>query len=225
MAPSTILSVQEKARAASETVRVALQVVQRKLRDFDDAVHVLEDALATWAHEHQRSNFEAALHGQGTLPKPLWKSLLLASKPETAYRVIFKDSWTVRSQDGGLQALRQLKHLPDETFRDCVQAHINWYSNVDNPFISLFIDREHAMKWGWKGAEKRRRRSFELWIVSLSDISRIYSMKTLIQTLGITTRLELDQYESELLVVHRVPGSAIRNKETYGPIPEFGKYS
>lgn len=225
MASSAAIDFSSNIQSVVLTLEDTLEDVTKKSQcdvgKLKNAVLALRDILVALDQDNERPPSDAP-RKQKTSITSLWKTLLLTSKSQHAYRVVFHDSWTSFSEHSGLQAPIVTHSFSDDNLREFVECHIDWNSGMVSPFISLFLDRDHAKKWGHKGLGKHGRTTFELVTVDLGLVQDVYSMRMLVETLSIATRLRPEQYAGEVLVLHRVAPRAVIDRAKWPPTVDPG---
>ena len=134
--------------------------------------------------------------------------------PRRLYRVDYEDAMTEYIPGRGFEAAifvpeSELSADPALFIRS-IEDHLDWYSEVPSPFISLFSDRWHAENWAqtWsKNKEGQAYRVFEIDGTQLDPafLFRPYIMKTRLGAEIDNPRVDFH----ELLYLNYIPEEAI----------------
>jgi hypothetical protein len=135
--------------------------------------------------------------------------------PKTVYRVDYSGSQTTFSPTAGFLARNQstIINTPQQIQRFAI-PHLLWQSNISSPFISVFADKEHAERWARDLAE--RNNSNSLYYVVAIDTEKL-ARGPIFRAADILAGRVLSEMEeglhfSEYLVLHRIPGQALREE-------------
>ena len=147
-----------------------------------------------------------------------WKDLQLPELSGTGYRVTYPNICTTYSELDHFKALGYWSEQPSDTvFRDAVVNHMNWRCEVPSPFISVMLDKKHALNCARLWSKNHDGVACEVVVIEVGNLETVYSLGTLVKELNIFTWLRPDQYERELLVLHEVPGGAILSEREVSP--------
>lgn len=227
MAPTSIEEALALMTSAIQSLETVAEKKEWRLVDCERAIVELrqaKEALTPATNAARPSNKDGTFD---VLPQPpkltaRWTkkvvSLNLQTRPAVAYRIVFHNSCTIPTPDGGLVAPRSLDaRASDAIFTDAVQNHIDWSSRTFSPFVSLFYDKKHAENWTNKLLGKRRRTEYDLLTIDIAKLSnkKVYNLGILLSTPDIRTQLQPEQYEKELLVLGEILGEAVVAREKY----------
>lgn len=97
-----------------------------------------------------------------------------------------------------------------DTFRQSVEKHLDWYNCEEQPYVSCFSDRRHAVDWAAKTAD-RKGISCTLWKIDTSLMKDIYvfSIKDITSRLGINLPERASRHQNTYLCLHSIPMSAV----------------
>ena len=136
--------------------------------------------------------------------------------PPNLWRVQHNESRASFERNGDLvAALSNYIGGNESTFRNHLTMHLRWgYSKVESPFLSVFGDREEAMRWArarqdWLDKQTSVYASVKLFQINCCSLrqSVVFRVDDLLARLDIS----LDRDTShEYLILHRIPANAIR---------------
>ncbi|KAK5737579.1 hypothetical protein LTR17_006626 [Elasticomyces elasticus] len=150
--------------------------------------------------------------------------------PEEFYRVQYHGSTIKSPSDGsGLLAadIRTIYNEKDiEGFRQSVINQFTWKikNHVKTPYVSVFVDREHAENWARRMGESTSSSEIKLFIIDTSLLSTqtVYRLETLVKRLNICeNELEAAAWQHEYgahMVLHHIPLKAIKESRDFGQI-------
>jgi hypothetical protein len=96
-------------------------------------------------------------------------------------------------------------------FERSVTKHLNWYSGVESPFISLFCDEFHAENWARVWQSKNKDKEYCVLTIEINkehDVA-LFSVPLLLSKLNIETK-HPEYHRDEYLCLHNVPLEAIQ---------------
>jgi hypothetical protein len=154
----------------------------------------------------------------------LWMRLRHASKPPKGYRVQYEGAWSTVTLLGGIQASsihpNASRGFSDDKLCQLVTNHLDWNA-AGSPFISLFTDESHAADWALKWSERNGGKPCQLLYIDCSKVTRLFSVKDVVNCLRVHTSLSPEQYADEWMAVNQIPADAISNsREIRCPVPE-----
>ncbi|KAI5366401.1 hypothetical protein Slin15195_G079210 [Septoria linicola] len=152
----------------------------------------------------------------------VWMRLRHTSKPTRGYRVQYEGAWTTVTTIGGLQASsifpNPSRGFTDAKLKQLTSDHLDWNSRQGSPFISIFTDEQHAEDWAMKWSERNGGKTANVLHIECSKITRLFSVKEVVNSLGIDTEMLPEQYEDEYLAVNQIPTEAIvENRPIFSP--------
>ncbi|KAF2217590.1 hypothetical protein CERZMDRAFT_92240 [Cercospora zeae-maydis SCOH1-5] len=143
----------------------------------------------------------------------VWMRLRHTSKPTRGYRVQYEGAWTTITPIGGLQASsifpNPSRGFTDPKLKQLTNDHLDWNSRQGSPFISIFTDHSHAEDWAVKWSERNDGKIASILHIECNKITRLFSVKEVVNSLGINTDMLPEQYEDEYLAVNQIPAEAI----------------
>ncbi|KAM3420157.1 hypothetical protein BST61_g3456 [Cercospora zeina] len=159
------------------------------------------------SHGHKRTSSDQ--YDQLTV----WMRLRHTSKPTRGYRVQYEGAWTTITPIGGLQASsifpNPSRGFTDPKLKQLTNDHLDWNSRQGSPFISIFTDQSHAEDWALKWSERNGGKIASILHIECNKITRLFSVKEVVSSLGINTDMQPEQYEDEYLAVNQIPAEAI----------------
>ncbi|PVG03481.1 hypothetical protein CPB86DRAFT_793410 [Serendipita vermifera] len=139
--------------------------------------------------------------------------------PLTVYRVDYPGAQTTWSPRWGFQAASTFTPLRAAGLRNAVQYHLDWQNRVTSPFISVFGSWQHAKNWANRWFENNNQICYLVEIrLEANDDIRVLRVRTLVDRLGITTRLDPSQYHSEYLCFQRIPSEVVIRRIPIGQV-------
>jgi hypothetical protein len=138
--------------------------------------------------------------------------------PLTLYRIDYPGAQTTWSPRWGFQAASTFTPLRVAGLRNAVQYHLDWRSRITSPFISTFGNRQHAENWANTWIANNNQTCYLLEIrLDADDDVRVFRVRSLVDRLGVTTRLDPSQYHSEYLCFQRIPSEAVVRRFSISP--------
>ena len=113
------------------------------------------------------------------------------------------------------------------SIKTAVQNQFEWGHRGSQPFITVFSDKEYAMAWAllapWNSNQKGSS-YFELYTIDTTHLgpdTYVFKLSTLVEYLDVTLPVgPANHVKGGYLFLHRVPGSALVERQTREEIAE-----
>ena len=134
-------------------------------------------------------------------------SIERGSIPRRLYRVDYESARSEYIPNRGFEAATFAFTNNPAIFLDSVEDHLNWFSGVWSPYISLFSQKRHAENWARKWMANNGNRGCNVFEISGKKLERFYLFHPYSMEVRFGAESWVDPHE--YLCLHFIPENAI----------------